>query len=137
MDLTTLTAGAIVQLAFSEFIKSGSGEVAKKSLSGVIDLIKNLRNKIRTKLSGNDRAVAAIAEVEHQGTQLALSKVAKYLDIEMEEDEVFATEIRQLTNKIITIQNQSQASLNQQNLSYGRDQNIVNQPQGNIRIGGS
>lgn len=27
--------------------------------------------------------------------------------------------------------------MKQQNLNYGRDQNIINQPQGNIRIGGS
>ena len=61
---TTLAASTIAGIAFNEFIKSGAGELAKKSLSGTIDLIKNLRGKIRTKFQGNGRAETALAEVE-------------------------------------------------------------------------
>jgi hypothetical protein len=44
--LSTITASAIANLAFSEFIKSGAGEFAKKSIGGVIELVANLRNQM-------------------------------------------------------------------------------------------
>jgi hypothetical protein len=94
--LATLTAGAIAQLAFNEFIKSSAGELAKKTLSGAIDSAKVLREKIQARFRGNQRAEVALAEVQEQGTITALNKVTKYLDIEMLEDEEFATEIRKL-----------------------------------------
>lgn len=130
----TLAAGAIAKLAFDEFIKSGAGELAKNSVGAAILLVKELRNKIRAKFQGNVKAETALTEVE-QGDSVALDKVTKYLDIEMLEDEVFATEIRQVACQIMTFQNQT--TLTQQNLNYGRDQNIINSPQGDIRIGGS
>ncbi len=135
--LATLAAGAIAKLAFDEFVKSSAGEAAKRSVSGAIELVKNLRGKIKAKFAGNDRAAAALAEVEQQGSEAALQKVSKYLDLEMDEDKTFATEIRQMAQQIINIQNQNTTTLNQQNLNYGRDQNIINQPQGDIKIGGS
>jgi hypothetical protein len=67
MDPTTaIAASTIAQLAFNEFIKSGSGELAKKSLGVAIDLVKNLRDRIRAKFQGNGRAETALAEVEQQ-----------------------------------------------------------------------
>jgi cytochrome c551/c552 len=135
--LATLAAGTVAKLAFDEFVKAGAGEAAKRSVGGAIELVKNLRDKIKAKFAGNDRAEAALAEVEQQGSEAALQKVSKYLDLEMDEDETFATEIRQIAQQIINIQNQNTTTLNQQNLNYGRDQNIINQPQGDIRIGGS
>lgn len=132
---TTLVAGTIAGLAFNEFIKSGAGELAKKSVGGAIDLVKNLRDRIQTKFRGNERAETALAEVEKQGTQAALEKVTKYLDIEMMEDEAFATEVRQVAQQIINIQNQN-ISTRQYN-SYGRDQINVENMQGNQKLGGS
>jgi hypothetical protein len=109
--IISLTASAIAKLAFDEFVKSGSGELAKKSLGGAIDLVRNLRDKVRAKFNGSERAKTALAEVEQQGTQSALEKVTKYLDIEMTEDEAFASEIRQIARQIINIQNQSTTTL--------------------------
>ncbi len=63
---TAIAASTIAGLAFNEFIKSGAGEIAKKSVGGAIDLVKNLRDKIRTKFQGNGRAETALAEVEQQ-----------------------------------------------------------------------
>lgn len=131
-----ITANAIAKLAFDEFVKSGAGEAAKATFSGAIELVKGLRDKIRAKFQGNERALGAIAEVE-QGNEAALKKVERYLDVEMLEDEAFASEIRQVAQQIVNIQNQNTTTLNQQNINYGRDQNIINQPQGDIRIGGS
>ncbi|MCU0526564.1 MAG: hypothetical protein MUF72_17270 [Elainella sp. Prado103] len=94
MEPLMVAAGAIAKLAFDEFVKAGAGEAAKKSLGGAIELVQDLRGKIRAKLAGNDRAVAALAEVEQQGSEAALQKLGKYLDVEMEEDPVFASEIQ-------------------------------------------
>jgi hypothetical protein len=134
--VTALTAAAIVQLAFSEFIKSGVGELAKQSIGGTADLVKSLRERIREKFGVNNRAVTALAQVEEDGNEEALAKLTKYLDIEMVKDEQFANEIRQIVQQIFNIQNQSSTTLNQQNINHGRDQFIVNQPQGNINLGG-
>jgi len=135
-SLVTLTASAVAQLAFNEFIKSGAGELAKKSLSGAIDSVKSLREKIQARFKANDRAATALAEVQQQGTTVAMDKVTKYLDIEMLEDEVFATEIRQIAQQIINIQNiTNQASTN---TTIGRDQINIDQIHGNsTKIGGS
>lgn len=133
--ISTLAAVKIAEIAFNEFIKSGAGEAAKKSVDGAIELVKGLQNRIRAKFQGNTRVESALAEVEQQGSQEALEKVARYLDIEMLEDKRFAVEVQQLAHQIISFQNAT--SQNQQNLNYGRDQNIINQPQGNIKIGGA
>ena len=131
---TTLVAGTIAGLAFNEFIKSGAGELAKKSVGGAIDLLKNLRDRIQTRFRGNERAETALSEVEQQGTQAALEKVTKYLDIEMMEDEAFATEVRQVAQQIINIQNQNLST--RQYTNQGRDQINVENMQGNQKLGG-
>lgn len=133
--VATLTTAAIAQLAFNEFIKSGSGELAKKSLSSAIDLVKNLRDRIRTKFRGNGRAEIALAEVEQQGNQAALEKVTKYLDVEMMEDETFATQVRQIAQQIINTQNQNISTREYNN--YGRDQVNIENMQGSQKLGGS
>jgi CHASE3 domain sensor protein len=118
-------------------VKAGAGEVAKKTVGGAVELVKTLRDRIKAKLQGNERATAALAEVERDGSEAALEKVGKYLDLEMDEEQGFADEVRQMAHQIINIQNQSTTQIGQQNANYGRDQNIINQPQGDIRIGGS
>lgn len=130
-----LTAGAIAKIAFEEFAKAGSGELAKKSLGGAIDLIKNLRDKIRDKFKGNAKAETAIAEAEQQQMPAALEKVTKYLELEMMEDEAFATEIKQIAQQIINVQNTSgDRAYNQ---TAGRDIfNVDNAGQSN-KFGGS
>ncbi len=132
---TTIAASTIAGLAFNEFIKSGAGEIAKKSVDGVMDLVKNLRDKIRIRFQGNGRAETVLAEVEQQGNQAALEKVTKYLDVEMMEDEVFATQVRQIAQQIINIQNQNLSTREYNN--YGRDQFNIENIHGNQRIGGS
>ena len=131
---TTLAASTIAGIAFNEFIKSGAGELAKKSLGSAIELVKNLREQIRTKFQGNGRAETALTEVEKQGDLAALEKVTKYLDVEMMEDEAFATQVRQIVQQIINIQNQNISTREYNN--YGRDQINVENMQGSQKIGG-
>jgi hypothetical protein len=137
IDPATIAASAITKLAFDEFVKAGAGAAAKETVAGAVELIKTLRERIKAKFQGNERATAALAEVEQTGSEAALEKVGKYLDLEMDEEQVFAEEVRQMSQQIINIQNQSTTQVGQQNTNYGRDQNIINQPQGDIRIGGA
>lgn len=135
MEPLMVAAGAIAKLAFDEFVKAGAGEAAKKSLGGAIELVKDLRGKIRAKLAGNDRAVVALAAVEQQGSEAALQKLGKYLDVEMEEDPTFASEIQQLAQQIVNIQNQTIGDTRIYN-NYGRDQINIDKIEGNPNIGG-
>lgn len=133
--VTTIAAGAILNLAFQEFAKSGAGEVAKKTVSGAISLAKQLRDKITAKFKGNAKAEAAIAAVETDYSPAALSKLEVYLDDAMTDDAVFATELRQVAQQIINIQNQTTS--NREYKNYGRDQINIEKIEGNPRIGGS
>lgn len=135
--ITSLAAGAILKLAVDEAVKAGVGEAAKQAVTGTAELAKQLWAKIKGRFQGDARAEKAIQAVEAEQSQPAITKLETYLDDVMTEDPAFATEIRQMAQQIINIQNQSTTTLNQQNLNYGRDQNIINQPQGDIRIGGS
>ena len=55
--------------------------------------------------------------------------------MEMYEDDEFAGEVQQLAQQIINLtQNQTQT---QNNVNQGRDQFIVNQPTGDLKLGGS
>ncbi|MFZ4729075.1 MAG: hypothetical protein ACOYMQ_10500 [Pseudanabaena sp.] len=131
---TAIAAAKLAEIAFNEFIKSGAGEIAKKTVGGAIDLVKNLRDKIKSKFQGNERAEKAIAEVEKEGNSAALDKVTKYLDLELDEDEAFATEVRQIAQQII---NQNQNNSSREYNNYGRDQINIETIQGNPKIGGS
>lgn len=136
IDPASIGAGVVVKLAFDEFVKAGAREAAKAAFSKTGELVKGLRDRIRKKFQGNEQATTAIAEVE-QGKVDALEKVTKSLALAMLEDPTFAGKLQQAAQQIINIQNQNSTALNQRNLNYGRDQNIINQPQGDIRIGGS
>jgi hypothetical protein len=133
--IAALTATAIAKLAFDEFVKSGAGELAKQSISETVELVKRLRDKIQARFKGNDRAEIALLEVEEQGTPMMLEKVARYLDIEMVEDETFATEIRQMAQELINIQDQNISE--RQYINYGRDQINIETIHGDAKIGGS
>jgi hypothetical protein len=133
--VNTLAAGAIVQLAFNEFIKSSAGEAAKKLTGEALTKANDLRRAIWAKFKGSGRAETALAEVEKEGTPEALGKVTKLLDAEMSFEPEFATKIRQLAQQIINIENTSGDLTYHQNA--GRDIfNIDNAGQAN-KFGGS
>lgn len=105
--LTSVTAAAIAQLAFNEFIKSSAGEAAKKLTGDALTKVNDLRKVIWAKFKGNLRAETALAKVEADGTPAALDTVTKLLDAEMSLEPEFAIQIRQLAQQIINIQNSS------------------------------
>lgn len=132
----TLAASAIAKIALDELAKAGAGELAKQAVTGAVDLVKALRDKIRAKFTGNAKAEAALAEAEEKGTPEAIAKVGKYLDLEMEEDQTFATEVRQMAQQIINIQNQNSDRTYSQ--TAGRDIfNIEKIEGGSNRFGGT
>ena len=139
MEPITAIAGAkLVELAFNEFVKSGAGEIAKKTVGGAIDLVKNLRDKIKAKFQGNERAEKALAEVEQNGNSAALDKVTKYLDLELVEDEAFARDVKQIAQQIINIQNQNTEGDRTYNQNAGRDIiNVEKVEGGSNKFGGS
>jgi hypothetical protein len=126
---------AIAKLAFDELVKAGAGEVGKKAVGEAVGLAKSLAGKIRQRFQGNERAMSAIAELEQSGSEASLNRVAKYLDLEMDEDPVFEAEIRQMAQQIINFQNQHDNRKMIQNA--GRDIINIETVGDNARIGGA
>jgi hypothetical protein len=137
IDPATIAASAIAKIAFDEFVKSGAGEAAKKTVGGAVELVKTLRDRIKAKFQGNERATAALAEVAQNGSETALEKVGKYLDLEMDEEQGFAEEVRQIAHQIINIQNQSAIQIERQYINQGRDQINIERVDKIERLGGS
>jgi phosphoribosylformylglycinamidine (FGAM) synthase PurS component len=137
IDPATIAASAIAKIAFDEFVKSGAGEGTKKTVGGAVELVKTLQARIKAKFAGNERATAALTEVEQDGSEVALEKVGKYLDLEMDEEQGFADEVRQIAQQIINIQNQSITQIERQYISQGRDQINIEFAEKIERLGGS
>lgn len=138
MEAFTLAAGAIAKLAFDEFVKSSAGEAAKKLTGEALSKANDLRQAIWAKFRGNARAETALAEVEKQGTPEALDKVTKLLDAEMALEPEFATEVRQLAQQIINIQNQTAETADRiYKQQAGRDIFNIDDAGQNNRFGGS
>jgi hypothetical protein len=133
--VATLTASAIAKIAIDEFAKAGAGELAKKAVGSMSDLVKTLRDKISAKFKGNTKAEVALAEADQHSTPDAIAKVGKYLDLEMDDDPSFAAEVQQISHQIINLQNQSLSTRTYTN--QGRDQINIEMMQGNQKIGGS
>ncbi|MBW4625226.1 MAG: hypothetical protein KME49_06910 [Brasilonema octagenarum HA4186-MV1] len=108
--IVAVTAAEILKLAFNEFIKSSTGEAAKKLTSEALSKANELRQKIvsRFKDRQNVKAEKAITAVQEQYSLEALNKLTTYLDDEMDEEPSFADDLRQLAQQIINIQNISQ-----------------------------
>jgi len=96
----TLTASVIANLAFQKFLESGAGELGKKFTTEAIAAMDRLRQKLWDKLRGkSDKLDQALAQAE-QGDFKALDTIAKNLDVAMDNDEAFATEIKTLAQQI-------------------------------------
>jgi hypothetical protein len=108
--MDVLTGTAIAKLAFDEFVKSGAGELAKKSVGGAIE---QLRSTIKKRFVGkNGKAEVAIATLEADSDgaidkTAALNKLSVYLDDEMD-DLLFAENLQQLAQQVINIGKQEQ-----------------------------
>ena len=100
--VTALTASAIANLAFQKFLESGAGEVAKKFSTEAIGKMDLLLKRIWTKLRGRYRVeeVKAVIEHTHKVTPEQVNQIAAYLQVAMDEDPQFASDIRVLAQEI-------------------------------------
>ncbi len=110
----TLTAIAIVFLAFQEFIESGAEELAKKSTGKVIAKINDLRKVIWDEMRGKPTAEAALTLIE-TGSKAEFDRLVAYLQVAMDDDPHFADDIRLLAQEIYVGKIQDNSSMNQNN----------------------
>jgi|GEM_PF-2183568 len=122
-----ITAAAIVSLA----VKFLEGAASKGGATVGEDLWKALKNRF----AGRKKAEETLAAIEAAGGKAPeqVKRLTSYVDVEMD-DEAFADQVRQMAHQII---NQSQTQTEQQNINQGRDQFVINQPTGDLKLGGS
>jgi hypothetical protein len=133
--VAALTAAAIAHLAFQEMVKSGAGEVGKTLSAGTVNLLKKLRESIRTRLSRNSHAAASLSRLEQGGGETSLKEISDFLANEMERDPTFADNIRNLAQQIVLVSQENITT--RQYMNEGRDQINIEQIRGNPKIGGS
>ena len=120
VDPATLTASAIATLAFQKFIESGAGELAKKFTEGAIAKMDELRKKVIEKLRGrSERVNEALVKVE-QGDRAALDTIAKNLDVMMDDQPEFASELKLLAHEINAGKLVDNSSMTQNNYDNAR-----------------
>ena len=95
-DPVTLTASAIAIIAFQEFIKSSTGELAKKFTGEAIAKMGQLRELIWNRLTGKHPAEEEALEKATAGEKEGIDTVATLLGVEML-DEAFAGQVRATT----------------------------------------
>lgn len=122
-----ITAATIVGLA----VKFVEGAASKSGSA----LAENLWNALKNRFAGRKKAEETIAAIEASKGNASeqVQRLTSYVDVEMDDD-AFATEVRQIAHQIL---NQTQTQMQQQNLNQGRDQVVINQPSGDLKIGGS
>lgn len=131
-----VTASTIAYLAFTEFVKASAGKLSKQSLDNASKSIQKLRTIIQDRLRKKKDISPDILELKKVGSHTSLEKIIELLDIEISEDEKFSSEVKEIANTILDkLGNPTKFS--QQNLNFGRNQNIINQPTGDIKIGGN
>jgi hypothetical protein len=98
--LLNLTASVIVNLAFQKFLESGAGELGKKFTTDAIAAMDTLRKKLWQRLTGKSEKLDKALSQAEEGDRGALDTIAKNLDVVMDDDESFATEIKTLVQQI-------------------------------------
>jgi hypothetical protein len=115
-----LTAGLLVTLAVQEFVKSGTGDLAKRFTADAIAKIPVLWGKIKTRLTGKSAKVdEALAKVEG-GDSTAVETLTKNLDVILDEDPDFAEELKILAQTIQAGKIQDNSSMIQNNYDIAK-----------------
>ena len=108
-----LTTGLLVTLAVQEFLKSGTGDLAKRFTAEALAKIPVLWQKIETRLTGKSPKVnEALAKVE-EGDSKAIETITKNLDVIFDEDPAFAQELKILAQTIQAGKIQDNSSMTQ------------------------
>ena len=95
-----LTASVLVTLAIQEFVKSGTGDLAKRFTAEALAKIPVLWEKIKSRLLDKSEKVnQALVKLE-EGDTTAIETVTKNLDVILDEEPDFAQELRVLAREI-------------------------------------
>jgi len=121
-----ITGATIATLVASKFIEGGVGKAGEK-------VVEKLWSMIANRFKGKTHAEQALQSVAIERTQTSINNLAACLDEEMQTSREFAMQIKQLASQIINL---NQMKFQQMNNNYGRDQNVINNPTGDLRIGG-
>ena len=95
MEAIILTAATIANLFFSEAAKEGGKSLGAGASKMVSQLIMVVRNKF--KVAGTE---GLLTRTEKQPTEANLTKVKEELEIQLQEDEGFATELKNLLGQL-------------------------------------
>ena len=118
-----LTASVLVTLAIQEFVKSGTGDLAKRFTAEALAKIPVLWDKIKSRLSGKSEKVnEALGKLE-KGDTTALETVAKNLDVVLDEEPNFAEELRVLAKEIQAGKIQDNSNM-EQNVTGNNNMNV-------------
>lgn len=119
----TLTASVIANLAFQKFLESGAGELGKKFTTEAIAAMDSLRKKLWDRLRGKSEKLDQALVQAEQGDKNALETIAKNLDVVMDDDQTFATEIKTLAQQIQAGKIQDNSNMTQ-NVTGDNNRNI-------------
>jgi hypothetical protein len=119
-----ITAGVIMGLIVTKFVEGAVGKGAEQ-------LTEDLWSAIKKRFKGKEPVEKAIATVEKNQDSAAVKaeadKLTKVLDAEMVMDERFATEVQQMAQQILNLdqsQRQEQVIMNQQNYDQAKGYQI-------------
>jgi hypothetical protein len=123
--ITTMTASAIATLAFQEFVKSGTGELAKKFTAAAIAKMGQLRELIWQRLAGKHPAAEAAIAKAQAGEQDGIDIVATFLGVELLDRE-FAGQVQAIAHEINAGKLLDQSSMTQNNYDNATGYQIKN-----------
>lgn len=115
--ITALVTSQFV-VAVGEFTKGASTEAGKT-------LLVELWGKLKEKFKKNDRATKAMLTIEQQESKEALSKLTTYIDDEIQDSPDFGSELRQLVQRIIDLDESQQQQTFSINTAEGGTSNTV------------
>lgn len=131
-DPVTLTAAGIAALAASKFVEVAANKAAEIVTPAVLKTagsqIEALWTRIKRHFAGNKRAEAAIAQIEQEKSEAALTKLEVYLDDELSDpaNQTFADDVRQMAQQIINVNQQNRTQTQNTFNTDARDQARVN-----------
>jgi hypothetical protein len=115
----TMTATTIATLAFQEFVKSGTGELAKKFTVAAIAKMSELRQKIWDRLRGKHTLAEDALAKAQTGDQPAIETVGTLLGVEMLDPD-FAAEVQAIAQEIHAGRLVDNSSMTQNNYDNAR-----------------
>ena len=113
-DPVTLTTATLIALAASKFVETAAAKVGEIASPAVLKKagthIDQLWSRIKAHFAGNQKVEQAIAAVENEQSEAALTKLEVYLDDDLSDPkhQNLQQDLQQLAQQIINISEQHQ-----------------------------